>query len=140
MRYFGVDEVACCGRTMRVYHIMATLVHFGVNHSVWHVAKRCRGACGSTWNLNKRTFGGTYGDQQQPCVWHEFYPFTGGRVPKYFANKSGKTIFSADFITACVIQQCSMRAGYGWHDETHWGCPHGMCKRRRRPEARTRCR
>lgn len=114
-RYFGVDAVQCCGRTMRVRYILATVIEVSESYAAIHLVKECVGACRSTWYLNKRNFRGVIDDPEeghldgQELVFHEFYPFSGGSTPAYVASKGGKTIISLKYLTQVAAAQCKTR-------------------------------
>lgn len=115
-RHFGVDAVTCCGKTMRVRYVLATVIELSESYAALHIVKECQGDCRSNYYLNKRQFRGVVDDPEggpmddQDLVFHEFYPFYGGETPAYIASKGGKTIMSLEYLTHFVITQCSTRS------------------------------
>lgn len=115
-RYFGVDAVHCCGKTMRVRYVIATVIEVSESYPAMHIVKECQGDCKSSWYLNKRTYRGEMDDPDggpldaQGLLFHEFYPFEGGETPLYTASKSGRTIMSLAYLTQVAAAQCTQRS------------------------------
>lgn len=106
-RSFVPDINRCCGRALRARKYEATVIDIDDCYEAWHVVKDCVGGCGAAYYLNKKVLAENLPGQE--CRHHVFYPWTGGRMPEYIANKSGKMIISSKFLTLAAIMQCTMR-------------------------------
>lgn len=124
---FAAHINSCCGSTMRVRKIQATLYGRDRCVSVWHLVKDCRN-CKTVYYCDKRVLRGEINlhppqlgpDEDDPldpgnplnnqgCRWHEYYAWENGRCPMYVFSKSGRTVIEASFLTDCVVTQCKTR-------------------------------
>lgn len=62
---------SCCGYTMTVREVQATAFSRSGAFPTKHVVKTCRGQCGRTWYLNKKTYKEKFGDDD--VTTHTFY-------------------------------------------------------------------
>lgn len=121
---FATHVRDCCGSTMRVRKMQATLYGRDTCKSVWHLVKDCR-LCKTLYYCDKRVLRGEINlhpvdgvddplDPANPlnnhgCRWHEYYAWHDGRQPKYVCSKSGRTIIETSYLTDCVVTQCRTR-------------------------------
>lgn len=94
---------SCENVAFRVTVMDATYYDIGECFPVKHYVKTCRGGCKGTYYLNKVKQRGLDG-----VSWHRFYEWDEG-VPKEISNKSGKSIFSAEFLTHTALTLSRMR-------------------------------
>lgn len=105
-RYFESDKTTCCGRVLKVRFVVATCHERDDCYEAGHVVKTCR-ECSKRYYLDKTVGPSSY--EERACVWHIFYPRTGGELPAYISSKSGKTIISTDLLTDWAMLQCVTR-------------------------------
>lgn len=106
-QYFDCDKTTCCGRTLQVRYVMATVYTRNDCFQTKHAAKSCRAGCGANYYLNKCVIAGFVGDKA--CTCHLFYPWSDGQIPRYITSKSGKSIFCTDYLTDVAIIQAKTR-------------------------------
>lgn len=108
LMFLGNAESYCCGRSMRVREIVATVYDVGSCTGAVHVVKTCRGHCGVTYYYNKRVLPGIIGPDNLRCNHHVYDSWVDG-IPDYVASKSGKFFLSAGLLKWCVVNQCRLR-------------------------------
>lgn len=100
---FVYDKVVCCGYTTTMRYQDAMYYDVGSCYPVKHYSKLCRGACGSTYYLNKRT-NSAVGMAGEKILWHTYYPWSSGQLPREMANKSGRVIVSCALLTSVALE------------------------------------
>lgn len=109
-RCFAHDQIMCCTKKLQVRALRATVYERGSCYEARHFVKTCM-SCGVSYYLNKRVLPVAHeGDRY---LWHMFYPWTSGALPLHITNKSGKSVFSVDFLTDVALSQ------YKFRFETH---------------------
>lgn len=88
---FTADRRQCCGRSLRVRWISATLYERDNCRPAWNLVKDCKGAggCGARYLYDRTVLPGRVGEEA--CSWHVFQPWVGGAVPPFHSSKSGTT-------------------------------------------------
>lgn len=100
---FAHGKVLCCNRKLQVRGINSTVYERATCYEAKHFVKTCM-TCGASYYLNKQVLPVT-DDGGVRYLCHLFFPWTSGELPAFISNKSGKGIFSLEFVTDCIITQ-----------------------------------
>lgn len=105
-RVFASDRVKCCGRTLRVRQVSATVYARDECFAAVNLVKSCRFGCGARYFFDRKVLRGTYGAEQ--CDWHVFESWSQGELPGFIASKSGHAIFCTKFLSDVAVDLLAM--------------------------------
>lgn len=105
-RVFSSSRTMCCGRTLRVRCVFATVYGRDSCFPAWNIVKTCREGCGARYWFDRKVLGGTF--EGNPCDWIIYNAWGDGSVPTHIGTKSSRSIFCWRYLTGVAIDRVTM--------------------------------